>query len=75
MRHLRHLNGPYPWEDVEGEKWASYSRCWGMAELKQCPLCKKLTHPQNFLYSPGGEVVGCNDCKGKPQPPKNEVKT
>jgi hypothetical protein len=46
-----------------------------MAELERCPLCKRLTHPQNLLFSPRGKVVGCNDWRGKPQPPKNEVKT
>jgi hypothetical protein len=32
-------------------------------ELKQCPGCGKLVHPQNFRYAPNGKAVSCIFCK------------
>jgi len=37
-----------------------------MTEADKCPVCKEVTHPNNFIYDPKGAIVGCKRCSGKP---------
>ena len=41
---------------------ARTSREAGTTSTKPCPKCGRHTHPQNFLYSPAGRIVGCMWC-------------